>query len=298
MIDAAIGPDNDSRGKRERRPCMQHEPMDRLDFGDHLRKWRRVRRLSQLGLAEMAGVSARHVSFLETGRSLPSREMVLKLAQALGVPFRERNPMLASAGFAAMYRTRDWDDPDLRLLMQSVRTVLAAHMPHPALALDRLYNVVATNAAAAMLLRALLPHDESATINVIRATLHPEGLAPLIVNFTDWREDVLTRLARQVQLTGDAALAELYREVSTYPMPCGTPAPERMRQGMRPDVILTLELRVEQQILRFITALTVFGSPHDILLQEIAIETFLAADEATARFLRGVASSTGDGSLG
>jgi len=267
--------------------------MDRLSFGDYLRRWRRVRQLSQLDLAVVAGVSARHVSFLETGRSQPSREMVLKLAESLAVPLRERNPMLESAGFAAMYRTRAWDDPDLRSAMLSVRTVLAAHMPHPALALDRLYNVVATNDAAAALLRELLPQGESSTINVIRATLHPQGLAPKIVNFTDWRADVLMRLAQQAHLTGDAALSELHREVSAYPMPCGKPAPSRVRAAARPDVILALELRVAQQVLRFITTLTLFGSPHDILLQEMAIVTFFAADERTACFLRDTASSSG-----
>lgn len=267
--------------------------MDRPGFGDHLRRWRRARRLSQIDLAAMAGVSARHISFLETGRSQPSREMVLRLAQSLAVPLRERNPMLESAGFAAMYRARHWDDPDLGPALQSVRTVLAAHMPHPALALDRLYDVVATNAAAAALLRRLLPQGDGSPINVIRATLHPQGLAPHIVNFADWRADVLMRLEQHARLTEDAALSALHREVSAYPMPGGLPAPDRMRAAARPDVILPLELRLEQQVLRFITTMTVFGSPHDIVLQELAIETFFAADEQTARFLRETTATSG-----
>jgi len=267
--------------------------MDRLSFGDHLRTWRRVRRLSQMDLATVAGVSARHVSFLETGRSQPSREMVLKLAQSLDVPLRERNPMLESAGFAPMYRARAWDDPDLLPAMRSVQTVLMAHMPHPAMALDRVYNVVAANDAATELLRRLMPHGDTATINVIRATLHPDGLAPMILNFADWRADVLMRLGQQVQTTGDPALSELHQEVSAYPMPLGKRVPSRVRAAARPDVILPLELEVEHQVLRFITTLTVFGSPHDILLQELAIETFFAADERTADFLRTSASSAG-----
>jgi transcriptional regulator with XRE-family HTH domain len=260
--------------------------MDRPGFGDHLRRWRRACGLSQIDLAAVAGVSARHISFLETGRAQPSREMVLKLAQSLAVPLRERNPMLASAGFAAMYRTRAWDDPDLRLALQSVRTVLAAHMPHPALALDRLYHVVEANAAATALLQTLLPQGDAGTINVIRATLHPQGLAPHIVNFTDWRADVLMRLDRQAQQTGDAELSALHREVSAYPLPAGCPAADRAPAAGAPGVILPLELRWGQQVLRFITTMTVFGSPHDIVLQELAIETFFAADEETARFLR------------
>ena len=163
----------------------------------------------------MAGLSARHVSFLETGRSQPGREMVHKLAESLAVSSRERNIMLKSAGFAAMHRTRPWDDPDLRTATRSVRTVLAAHLPHRALALDRLYNVVATNDAAALLRRNRLPQVESATINVIRASLHPRGLAPMIVNFTDWLADVLMQLAQQAQLTGDAALSALHREAAS-----------------------------------------------------------------------------------
>lgn len=266
--------------------------MDRLGFRDHFRRWRRLRHLSQLDLAVAAGVSARHMSFLETGRSQPSREMVLKLAQCLAVPLRERNPMLELAGFAPMYRTRAWDDPDLRPAMQSVRTVLAAHTPHPALALDRLYNVVATNDAAAALLRKVLPQGETTTINVIRATLHPQGLAPHIINFADWRADILMRLDQQARRTGDADLSALRQEVSAYPMPCGAPAPKLARPSPAPDVILPLELRVGQEVLRFITTMTVFDSPHDIVLQEMAIETFFAVDERTARFLRDAASST------
>lgn len=286
MMVGAKGTDNDLGGNHGLRRREEDELLDKRSFGDHVRMWRRVRRVSQLDLAAMAGVSTRHLSFLETGRSQPSREMVLKLAQALAVPLRDRNPMLESAGFAAMYRTRAWDDPDLRPAMRSVQTVLAAHMPHPAVALDRLYDVVAANDAATALLRKLLPQHASSTINVIRATLHPQALAPSILNFTDWRADVLMRLAQQARLTGDSALSDLHREVSAYPLPPGLPAPRRVRPAAKPEVILPLELRVGDRVLRFITTMTVFGSPHDIVLQEMAIETFFAADETTARFLR------------
>lgn len=292
MVAEAKGSDNDAGGKRGRHPRAEDAPVDRRCFGDHLRRWRRVRQLSQLGLAVATGVSARHLSFLETGRSRPSREMVLRLANALAVPLRERNPMLESAGFAPMYRLRAWDDPDLRPAMRSVHTVLAAHMPHPALALDRLYDVVASNDAAEALLRRLLPHGEGAKINVIRATLHPRGLAPRIVNFPEWRADVLMRLRQQARLTGDAALSALHREVAAYPGPGLAPVPRHARPEARPDLFLPLELRVDRQILRFVTTMTVFGSPHDIALQELAIETFLAADEATACFLRDVCGAS------
>ena len=286
MIAVALRPDNDLRSKRSGRPGVYDELMDRPGFGEHLRRWRRIRRLSQMDLAAAADVSERHISFLETGRAQPSREMVLRLAQALAMPLRERNPMLEAAGFAAMYRARSWDDPDLEAAMRSVRTVLAAHMPHPALALDRRYDVVESNAAATVLLRTLLPQAQTPPLNVIRATLHPEGLAPHILNFADWRTDVLMRLGEQAQRTGDPELAALHREVAAYPMPAGAAVPDTTHRGVRPDVILPLELRVGEAVLRFITTLTVFGSPHDIVLNELAIETFFAADDPTARFLR------------
>jgi len=254
--------------------------MNSPSFGDQLRSWRRLRRWSQQSLADRAGLSTRHLSFLETGRSAPSREMVLRLADRLGVPLRERNPMLAAAGYAPMYRARPLDDPQMEAARRSVERVLQGHMPNPALVFDRFYNVVATNPAAGILLQGAAPELVEPPVNVVRLSLHPRGVAARIVNFGQWRDHILARLRVQLESTGDAYLGSLIDEVCGYPQP--RLEEQTQLEHEQPGVLLPLKLRSTDGVLSFISTVTVFGTPHDITLQELAIETFFPADEFTA----------------
>lgn len=252
-------------------------------FGEHLRDWRQRRRLSQLDLAHEAEISTRHLSFVETGRSAPSREMVLRLAERLDVPLRERNALLVSAGFAPMYRERPLDDPALAPARQAIEALLKSHEPHPALAVDRHWNLVAANR--------MLPHlmqgaDESllkAPMNVLRLSLHPKGLAPKIANLVQWRAHIFERLRHQVQATGDATLAALLEELRSYPVPEG--ADEHV-EGELLGVLMPFRFRTPNGVLSFISTTTIFGTPVDVTLQELALETFFPADEPTAQALR------------
>src|SRR5215831_1589112 len=186
-------------------------------IGGHLRDWRQRRRLSQLALACEADISARHLSFIETGRSLPSREMVLHLAQRLEVPLRERNLLLVAAGYAPVYPQRPLEDPALDAARKAVDLVLAGHEPYPALAVDRHWTIVAANNALSPLLTGVEPALLRSPVNALRVGLHPDGLAPRIANFGEWRAHLLARLHRQIDLTGDPVLAGLLNELSEYP---------------------------------------------------------------------------------
>lgn len=251
--------------------------------GTLLREWRQRRRLSQLDLANDAEVSTRHLSFVETGRSLPSREMVLRLADRLAVPLRERNSLLTAAGYAPMYRERPLDDPALAGARQAVQALLAAHEPWPALAVDRHWTLLMHNRAVAPLLAGVAPELLKPPVNVLRLSLHPEGLAPRIVNLAPWRAHLLERLAQQVAASGDAVLAALLGELRAL----GGHADE---PGQHPDaggVIVPLQLRAPGGgVLSFISTTTVFGTPVDITLAELALETFFPADAATAEAMR------------
>src|SRR5688572_22653930 len=188
-------------------------------FGMHLRHWRQKRRLSQLDLAHEAEVSTRHLSYVETGRAMPSREMVLRLAERLSIPLRERNALLVAAGFAPMYRQRTLDDPALAAARRAVDLVLKGHEPFPALAVDRHWNLVAANSVLPRLLEGAAPALLAPPVNVLRLSLHPDGLAPRIANLRQWREHLLERLEQQVTVTGDATLAALHAELAAYPVP-------------------------------------------------------------------------------
>ncbi|HSI55234.1 MAG TPA: helix-turn-helix domain-containing protein, partial [Ramlibacter sp.] len=183
-----------------------HRPAPR-PFGEHLRHWRQHRRLSQLDLAQEADISTRHLSFVETGRSVPSREMVLRLAERLDVPLRERNALLVAAGYAPMYRERPLDDPALSPAKQAVDLILRSHEPYPALAVDRHWNLLAANRMLPHLLATVDPSLLQGPVNVLRLSLHPQGLAPKIVNLAQWRNHLLERLRQQVHATDDAVLA-------------------------------------------------------------------------------------------
>src|SRR6266511_3126136 len=189
--------------------------------GNLLRKWRERRRLSQLDLACEAEISTRHLSFLETGRSLPSREMVLRLAERLDVPLRERNALLVADGYAPAFPERQLDDPALQSARKAVDLVLAGHEPYPALAIDRHWNLIASNNAVPPLLGSVDPALLRPPVNVLRVSLHPAGLAPRIANLPEWRAHLLARLRHQIDLTADSVLVELMRELSGYPTPSG-----------------------------------------------------------------------------
>jgi transcriptional regulator with XRE-family HTH domain len=252
--------------------------------GSLLRKWRERRRLSQLDLACEAEISTRHLSFLETGRSAPSRDMVLRLAEYLDVPLRERNALLVAAGYAPAFPERPLDDPALQAARKAVDLVLAGHEPYPAIAIDRHWTLIASNNAVLPFMAGADPSLLNPPVNVLRLSLHPAGLAPRIANLAEWRLHLLARLRRQVEVTADPVLEELFNELSGYPSP-GEGAGENEEYAA---VAVPFRLVTEQGILSFISATTVFGTPVDITLSELALESFFPADAATARALRGI----------
>jgi len=255
-------------------------------FGDHLRDWRRRRRFSQLDLACEADISTRHLSFIETGRSRPSRDMVLHLAERLEVPLRERNTLLVAAGFAPAYPVRPLDDPALALARRAVERVIEAHAPNPALAVDRHWQLVAANAAVPLLLDGVSPALLQPPVNVLRLGLHPDGLAPRIVNYAEWRGHLLERLQRQVESAGDPVLVELLAELRGYPAPPATITALAPPEEAHPDVVVPFRLATASGILSFLSTTTVFGTPVDVTLSELAVESFFPADAATAEALR------------
>ena len=264
-------------------------PSSSPPVGALVRQWRQRRRLSQLDLALDAEVSTRHLSYVETGRSLPSREMLLRLAERLDVPLRERNALLLAGGYAPMYRERALADPSMAPARQAVDLILAGHMPHPALAVDRWWNIVAHNAAVAPLLQGIAPGLLKPPSNALRLSLHPQGLAPRIVNFAAWRGHVLARLHKQVETSADPKLAALMCELREYAhdggLDSGSPDPDLG------GVAVPLQLRVNDGlVLNLLSTTTIFGTPVDVTLSELALETFFPADEATAAFLRSAAA--------
>jgi transcriptional regulator with XRE-family HTH domain len=260
-----------------------------LAIGGHLRSWRQRRRLSQLDLACDADISARHISFLETGRARPSRDMVLHLAERLEVPLRDRNVLLVAAGFAPVFAERALGDPALAAAREAIDLVLAAHEPYPAIAVDRHWVLVAANRAASVLTEGVGQELTKPPVNVLRVALHPDGLARRTANLAEWRGDLLARLRRQVELTADPTLAALYEELASYPSPRqpGPPPPTNPTA-----VAIPLRLVTDAGILSFLSTITVFGTPVDITLSELAIETFLPADRETAEALRRLAAAT------
>lgn len=257
--------------------------------GDHLREWRQRRRLSQLDLALDAEISTRHLSFLETGRAQPSRDMVLRLAEHLEIPLRERNTILVAAGFAPVFPQRSLDDPALASARRAVDIILSGHEPHPALAVDRGWNLISANRMIAPLLSGVDPSLLAAPMNVLRLTLHPKGLAPRVANFHEWRAHLIERLRREVELTADPALSELLTELRAYPIPGGQPP----RKASDDYGGVAIPFRIDSPIglLSFFSTTTVFGTPVDVTLSELTLETFFPADPQTAEALRGLAAS-------
>ncbi len=258
-------------------------------IGTLLRGWRQRRRRSQLDLALDAEISQRHLSCVESGRAAPSREMVLRLADHLDVPLRERNALLLAAGYAPSFTEQPLNEPSMAAARAAVEAILAAHMPNPALAVDRHWNMVAANGAVAPLLAGLEDASLLAPpVNVLRLSLHPRGLAPRIGNFPEWRGHILDRLRRQVEMSGDAGLAALLDELAALPQPpsrADAPAPAQGLGGL----VVPMTLETPAGPIALIATTTVFGAPMEVTLSELAIETFYPANPESAARLRALA---------
>ena len=258
--------------------------------GERLRTWRERRRVSQLDLSLQAGISARHLSFVETGRSKPSSGLILRLSEELDVPLRERNALLLAGGFAPTYPEHSLDAPPLSAVTEAMRQVITAHMPNPALAVDGHWELIDANDAVFRMVEGTAPELMEPPINVLRVSLHPDGMAPRIVNLAQWRRHVLFRLRRQADRSGDPFLHELYEELSGYPGGRGAGGADGVGGvAEAADVVLPMRLRLSGQELSFLSTTTVFGSPLDVTVAELAIESFYPADAATAAAMRALA---------
>ena len=250
-------------------------------FGEQLRDWRQRRRMSQLDLAAEAELSTRHLSFVETGRSKPSREVVLRLAEVLDLPLRNRNAMLLSAGYAPTYPERPFDDSALSSARDVVQRILDAHMPFPALAVDRHWQLLTNNAAVAALLVGIPAELLQPPVNVLRLSLHPQGLAPRIVNLAEWKRHVIDRLRHQIAQSADPVLEQLLEELRGYPAPAS-----KFPASAEAAIAVPMQLDSPVGRLSFLSTTTVFGTPVEVTLAELAIETFFPADSETAERLR------------
>ncbi|WP_371626938.1 helix-turn-helix transcriptional regulator [Streptomyces sp. NBC_01116] len=269
--------------------------------GPLLRDWREQRRISQLELALRADSSARHISFIETGRSRPSEDMILRLAEQLDVPVRERNALLVVAGYAPRYAQTPLDDPAMASLREGLDRLLAAYEPYPALVVDGTYGVVAANRGIALLLEGVPEKLLAPPVNAMRLTLHPEGLAPRIVNLPEWRADLLAQMDRQIALVRSPELRALYDEVAAYPVPARAADADRADgaggtvrrsdgaggRGRERSAAFALPMLLEHggRVLSFVSSIATFNTPMDVTVAELAIETFLPADRETAAYL-------------
>lgn len=259
---------------------MSYQP---AGVGRLLREWRERRRLTQLDLALRAEVSARHLSFVETGRSKPTSDMILRLARHLEVPLRERNVLLLSGGYAPAYPASGLSDPPMAAVHDAIERVLAAHEPFPAVVIDGQWELIAANQAVALLTEGCSAALLEPPVNVLRLTLHPDGMAPRVLNLPEWRAHLLDRLDRDITATADSALIELRDELICYPCP-----PPAARPDTR-SILVPLRMRVRGRDLSLLSTTTVFGTPRDITLAELAIESFYPADADTAAVLRSAA---------
>jgi transcriptional regulator with XRE-family HTH domain len=246
--------------------------------GDLLREWRQRRRLSQLDLAIAANVSSRHLSFVETGRAKPSSDMIMHLAEHLEVPLRDRNALLLAGGYAPAYPERGLDEPELKAIRQALRRVLEGHEPYPAVVVNRWWELVDANTGIALFTSGVKPELLEPPVNVLRLSLHPDGMAPRIANLPEWRAHLLARLHRQAEATGDQRLTSLHDELEAYP--------GGQSQAPNPaDVVVPLRYRAGTEELSFISITAMVGTPMDVTVAELAIESFYPADETTAAAL-------------
>lgn len=260
----------------------------RTPVGTLLREWRCRRRLSQLELAQEADVSSRHLSFVETGRSRPSAEMVLRLSAQLDVPLRERNDLLLAAGYAPAYGQRALDAPEMRPVRDAIDQLLSRHEPYPALVVDWHWDLVSANRALAVLVEGAAAHLLEPPVNVLRLCLHPEGLAPRIINFPEWRARLLERVRRDVSATGDHALTELHDEVAAYPdAHSGQPLDHACG-----EVAVPLRVSDGNSQLSFISTRTSFDNALDVTVGELSIESFFPADELTVDAMQAAVLAT------
>jgi transcriptional regulator with XRE-family HTH domain len=251
-------------------------------FGALLREWRERRNLSQLRLASGSAVSARHLSFIETGRAQPSREMVLHLAERLEIPLRDRNRLLLAAGYAPAFVERSLDDANMAPVSEALGRFLAAHEPYPALVLDRHRNLVLANRAVGLLTAGAAPELLERPVNFLRLALHPKGLAPQIVNFQNWSCHLMRRLRREIDLTADERLQDLYTELAGYPRVCTGRHGDIVGAD---DIAVPLRLRRDGGELAFFSTRSVFGTALDVTLAELVIEAHYPADDETAAAL-------------
>jgi transcriptional regulator with XRE-family HTH domain len=243
--------------------------MSTVAAGEMLRTWRQRRKLSQFELSLTAAVSSRHLSFVETGRAKPSREMLLHLADRLEIPLRARNELLLAAGFAPAYKERPLDSVDLAPVRDALDRFLRAHEPYPAVLLDRRFDIVGMNEAAAAFTEGIADELLAPPVNALRVTLHPQGMAPNIVNFTEWSSHLLHRLERQAANTGDPELRVLYDELAGYP------GVSTEHAGGANEILLPLRLRNGSS---FFSTVSTFGTPNDITLEELSVEAFYPAE--------------------
>jgi transcriptional regulator with XRE-family HTH domain len=260
-------------------------------FGSLLRKWRDRRALSQLALAVEAEISQRHLSFIVSVRSQPSREMVLHLAEQLRIPIRERNLLLASAGYAPIFQERGFDDAGFAAARHAVEAILRGHEPHPALAVDRDWTLLASNRAVDVLLTDVEPEMLKPPLNVLRLSLHPSGLASRIVNYREWRAHIIARLVQQVDSSGDQTLAGLLAEIKAYPAPPQAKPDRVAGKDLAGQIAMPFRLETAEGALSFLSTTTVFGTAVDITLSELTIETFFPADPETAEIMRRLAGA-------
>jgi transcriptional regulator with XRE-family HTH domain len=276
-----------------RRAGLYDRPMTmtatRPPVGLLLREWRQRRRLSQFELALESGVSSRHLSFVETGRSLPSAEMIIHLADQLEVPLRDRNQLLLAGGYAPAYTQNDLDAPDMGPVRDAIEQVLRAHEPYPALVIDRHWGLVSANRTVGALIDGVAAHLLEPPVNVLRLSLHPDGLAPRIVNLHQWRSHLLDRLAHEATASGDPALNALHEELAAYPD--GEPGPEL--DPAFADIAVPLRLRHDGREVAFISTRTTFGTAVDVTVAELSIESFFPADAATADAMRALLVEAG-----
>jgi transcriptional regulator with XRE-family HTH domain len=256
-------------------------------IGDHIRVWRQRRRMSQLDLALDADISTRHLSFVETGRAAPSRRMILTLAERLDVPMRERNVLLVAGGFAPVFPERALEAPELRGAREAVERVLDAHRPYPALAVDRGWNILASNRALPALYEDVDPALLEAPANALRLSLHPQGMAPRVLNLEAWRSHVLARLRAQIAATADPGLVELYAELKSYGEDAGEAA---ARDAVGP--LIPFVLSSPAGPLSFLTTTMVFDTPLDVTLAEMVVECFFPADGDTVQRVRTLDAAT------
>ncbi|MEU5032687.1 helix-turn-helix transcriptional regulator [Streptomyces rubiginosohelvolus] len=272
------------------------EPQEPPRIGPLLRSWRRRRKLSQLDLALRADSSTRHLSCVETGRARPSRDFVLRLAEHLDIPLRDRNGLLLAAGYAPAYRESPLDSDRMAMVRSAIRAMLAGHEPYPAAAIDRIWNIVDRNDAMSLLLGTVPSHLTESGGNVMRLILHPEGLASQCLNFAQVRAHALGRLRHQVDTTGHDDLRELYEEVSAYKVPADLdtdPGPVDPT-----GIVVPLRIRTPLGDMAFFSTIATFGAPADVTLSELAVESFFPMDEQTDTLLRTLAALGGSGGGG